>query len=488
MPRRKDTEEKPRRFQKVERAEPATARSLGRASSNDLTAWATSALYISPRDDGVVPCRRQRHELAKPFLPDGPCKVKPHLPSRTFGTYLLSLPLTLSVVTALAMIHDLAFPFKERPCWKYPGPDWLGLFVHFLAMDLSDERIPGEVAMSWSQEECKDVFSATAIWPYFTVLLITWGIVLTSSLQALHFRRSTGVIHALTDYVRNNTGEWLHDALATDAMNSKWMHAGAWVGLQLLMLLVDALGKQYKARWCIWYQVVWLSFITTFLLSKAVVAFCSLLTRTLIDIFIEKVLTKRPQSDYRTSWLDLAELHKDLELDIIQLWDGLTQLVLAPAVPFVGMAALHFLCSTEFNKAAAISVLLVVAAGLVLLNVLYPLGKIDSMMNSSLAFKGVLKGEHGKQHKPGSKSIVAVARSYVKELPARSSQEDGEYNVFLEYVQGKHFHVALGMPGVVMIPISKHFLYAMLCDLIFKFPILVSLLVSMRTLLLQATD
>merc|ERR1712060_1024155 len=118
---------------------------------------------------------------------------------------------------------------------------------------------------------------------------------------------------------------------------------------------------------------------------------------------------------------------------------------------------------------------LIILGNLFLITVLMYIADISSMFNDGSAHKG--KPESITK---GSASILAVARSYVHEIPPRNRQEDQEYMIFLEYVQAHEVSVHLGIPGYMMFGITKRTVSQFFFDATVKFPLLVSLFLAIR--------
>merc|ERR1712079_649234 len=139
-----------------------------------------------------------------------------------------------------------------------------------------------------------------------------------------------------------------------------------------------------------------------------------------------------------------------------------------PALPFLSLSLVHLWADRDGYTGMVIATLLLAFAGMMLAITLQPIARIASMFNSSLAFKSEPPPAGTAIWKPGTLSIVAVARSM--------AQDDQQYAIFLEYVQGGDFQLVIGLPGFYVVPINNGTIASMLETFVFKLPLFVSLL------------
>lgn len=181
--------------------------------------------------------------------------------------------------------------------------------------------------------------------------------------------------------------------------------------------------------------------------------------------------------------MQLLEWHRQLEIDLLELWVKVNLHTLMPAVPFFSVALTHFLCDANQDTGIWVGTFLLTVALLVVVFLLQPISKLGSQFNSALAFKGIPQAQfHGdvrSYRRPGGLAIHAVVRSLANEPQTRSPAEDQQYAIYLEYVQ-KPFNVALGIPGQVMAVVDKNLLDSVVSFAIWKLPLLVTVFMSLR--------
>lgn len=426
-------------------------------------------------------------------------KAQTAMPRFSAGTFfaLVLVPTALTALFVAVFVHDLWVEKRPWPCWRggEEGLDWAGWFVHWLSMDF---------LARWESQEfhCKFVPSRSGLPIYFWILPPTWMVIINSSWVTRRMRRDKGIIRSLLEKVflaceaapgapggasglegylggveRSEQTLALLEALKRDGLATKVYHICFAVAFQVAMFLFDYYLKQYPMRWILCYQVLWFSFSTTIVQVRPLLKFSVFLSRTLVDLYIE-VLRKR-----KDSWLQLLEWHRQLELDLLELWGRVNLHAVLPSTPFISLSLLHLMEDSSVDPnvvaGAKVATFLLAVAGLVLVCTLMPIAKVDSMLNSGLAFKAQPPRKGGLR-KPGGMAIVAVARSLALERPPRTPEEDQQYATFLEYVQGGEFHVALGVPGYFMVPITSSTVVSIFTTFILKFPLFMSLFLTAR--------
>mmetsp|Transcript_16170 Transcript_16170/g.50860 ORF Transcript_16170/g.50860 Transcript_16170/m.50860 type:complete len:444 (-) Transcript_16170:46-1377(-) len=410
-------------------------------------------------------------------------RALPRFSGKTFCA-LVFLPVTLTTATTMVMLHDLSHSLRRQECWgARGGMDWAGSFVHWLSRDWRGEQV-----------HCVLVPKKEALLLTMLILIPTWALILISSWVTRRLRRDHGIIRTLLERVYEVLGDvtpkgepvqgyylsqagrndqslaFLH-ALEREGRRTKYRHIAMAVAFQVFMCGVDVFLKGYTVRWTLMYQVLWGSFTTTIVQVRPLVKFCVFLSQTLVDVYIELM------RDRRGSWLELLEWHRELELDLLQLWGKVNLHVFMPSLPFASLSLIHLIADQDESSGLIVASFLLALSGLVLVSILQPIAKVSSMLNSRLAFKS--QPREGLR-KPGSMSVVAVARSLALEREERAACEDQRYTTFLEYVQGGQTTLALGIPGYFMLPISSATVASVFFAFILKLPLFVSLFLAAR--------
>jgi len=407
----------------------------------------------------------------------------PRFSTATF--FVLMFPSTaLTALFIATLVHDSTHSSTLQPCWEpsHAGMAWAGSFVHWLSTDWH-----GEVC-------CQLVPKPNTLKVAFSVLIPTWALIIFSSWVTRRLRRDKGVIRNLLERIyqalgdgdcsnappvqgylgqakRNEQSLAFLRALEQDGRQTRAKHIYLAIGFQAVMFVFDASVKNYTIRWILWYQLLWFSISTTILQVRPLIKFSVFLSRTLVDIYIELVREKR------SSWLELLEWHRELELDLLKLWGKVNLHTAVPSLPFASFSLIHFIVDQDGTSGIIIATFCLTVAGLVFITILQPISKVSSMLNSSLAIKS--EPREGLR-RPGSMSVVAVARSFAQEKTARSAAEDQQYAIFLEYVQGRRTTLAVGLPGIFMLPISSNTVASLSATFLFKLPLFVSLFVTVR--------
>jgi len=243
------------------------------------------------------------------------------------------------------------------------------------------------------------------------------------------------------------------------------------------------------------FQLIWLGFSPALLQVRPMVQYLVMLSKTRIKAFIcvleerrasrNECVETRKTSEPNDSWCSIAAEHRKLELDISNLWKQVSLgLVLATPLPFATLSFLHLVADNpdQLVLDKKIALLLAVLAGMFLVGNLFPIASISSMFNSSSAFKGVRDGVQLKDtvQKTDSVSIAAVVRSYVAEIPERTTQENTEYNIFLDQVESHKIKIFLGIRGFVMFGIDRFFVFELLLKFVVQMPMFCVLLLGVR--------
>jgi len=413
---------------------------------------------------------------------------------------IISVPCALVIVFVFVLLHDLrtdgATILRESnldesttiyDCWlTAPAVD---LRLHFVSLGMP---MYGGKAVQWltidrttGDLDCSRVpLSPNAVWTFLVVLPVTWLIVIRSSYQIRALSHHTGVLFIKTEKLKDKYGDTCLDIILDfqkSVAKTRRNHMYYFFAFQILMFLIDRYTFQTRVRWTIFYQFVWWGFGTSLIQVRPGITYCALLSQAFVDCYIKLILDSREErkitnlqpAEFSPSWKDLAQMHHELELDISDIWIKVNTLAFVPALPFLTFSVLHFLTDKNFTYGCIISAVLLAVAGSFLVGVLMPIGNISSMFNSCAAFKGRVRSTRG------SMSVTAVARSFVNEQQ-RTGEEDREYHIFLDYVQGHTVRVFLGLPGIWMVPITKATVTGMMWEIFFKFPFIVSLFLALR--------
>jgi len=393
---------------------------------------------------------------------------------------IVSAPVYLTAGFCIVLVHDLfsngASYLANQPisqCWLAKvdrhemsfWPAWGGLAMQWLNRDIYGGQV-----------YCNTVLRPFALWAYLTVLPAVWVLMIYTSQKVRRMSSTKGLIYEKTKAMIDENGEEECDELVHaflgDISVTQKKHYYYLMVFQAVMLLIDIFLLGLTVRNVVAYQVVWLGFAMSFLQVRPYIILCVLLSETMIDRFIRRLIACNETKS--SLWLQMVKEHNELELDISGIWIKVNLLVFVPPIPFLTFAVLHLVTDPNFKAGCVTALFLAITAGSAFMSLLIPIARISSMFCSTAAYKGKPTDKRGRM------SIRAVTRSLAGALRSSKPGDVQDFSVLLEYVQGHKFGVPVGLPGVFLFIITKRSVASFFFSFMVKFPILISAFLALR--------